>query len=564
MKRAVILLCTGAAAAALALALTTADAQATSQTRLLAATLVSRLVGHHGLYGPAPDRALILGAWRDAGVDIRGLATPAGLLHDCQPLDVSTPRPAGPAPGDYVLYRDPTGADRIAMFLSSVDVAVVDEGAVAVVPRPELSGDVGDATVPRLLAQPGSFHACRLPATRWPGHADDTAVGVGRIALADPGQTAAHMEWAASHPRDADTSLGHTVMRVVGSALGGVMGTLEQLVSAGFSGLRHLFEWLGPAGVPFLAIAGFLGHRFDGRRLHAVLTGIVVGVLGVLLGGGFLLPLGWVLVATVLGGATAAKLVVPVLGAVGGALVGAAFAVASFLVGTVTGVDGNANVTVGTVLFALIADVLWVRPLLATFGVAARLEQLGAVSTALGHQERLLDVASHFGDMLAARPHALATVAHTVTHIGEATDAMPVYRALSSTETLGAMSRRGVDMLSLAWRPSSISSDLVGHAADALHVVDGEMRAGFPSWPRLRELVDALDPAVRDMLVQTTEHTSTHLVPQMQITARLSHLHSGARTLTGLATGNPNHGARWWSWWRSPVVQRAAMQRDVP
>jgi hypothetical protein len=198
-----------------------------------------------------------------------------------------------------------------------------------------------------------------------------------------------------------------------------------------------------------------------------------------------------------------------------------------------------------------------VRPLLATFGLASRLEQLGAVSNVLGHQERLLDAAGHFGDMLSLRPHALATVAHTVTHVGEAAQAMPVHRALSATDALSAMSRRGMDMLSLAWRPSSISSDLVGHAADALHFVDGEIRTGFPSWPRVRELAATLDPTHRETLMQTMQHTSTHLVPQMQITARLSHLHSGARTLTGLATDHPNNRARWWNAWRSPVTRAA-------
>jgi len=48
---------------------------------------------------------------------------------------------------------------------------------------------------------------------------------------------------------------------------------------------------------------------------------------------------------------------------------------------------------------------------------------------------------------------------------------------------------------------------------------------------------------------------SQHLVPQMQITARLSHLHSGARTMTALATGHPNN-PRWLRAWRSPVLRR--------
>ena len=585
-RRAAALACGGLAAGALALLSTAITAEATSPARLFAATEVARQVGHHGLYGPAPDRAMVLGAWRDAGVDIRGLATPADLLHACLPLDVSSARPAGPAPGDYALYRDDGGGDRIGMFLSPVDVAIVDGGAVRVVMRPELSGDVGELTVARLLAQPGSFHACRLASVRWPGHVDDTSVGVGRIALADPEHIAEQLAWAAAHPRDADTSIGHTLARIFGAAVAGIVGTIEQLVGGIFSALHAILSALPwHLGAPFLFVGDLLGRRFDGRLLHRILTGVTVAVLGVLLlgaGSAFLFPLGWVIVGAVLGGAAASAAGVPVLGAVGGALVGAAFAVASFLTGVLTGIDGSDRDCVGTVLFALVCDALWLRPIAAAFGAAAHLERVQALSGGLARIERLpvlrlfggdgrsaLDVSSTMGDALALRPHAVAQVWHSVTTFGEvaAGDAghlaarmggaavAPVHEAMSGGDVLTAMGRRGVDVLSLTYRPSSISSDLVGHAADALHFLDGEVRSGFPSAPRLRGIFDALSPERRQLVSDAAEHMSQHLVPQMQITARLSHLHSGARTMTALATGHPNN-PRWLRAWRSPVLRR--------
>jgi hypothetical protein len=120
---------------------------------------------------------------------------------------------------------------------------------------------------------------------------------------------------------------------------------------------------------------------------------------------------------------------------------------------------------------------------------------------------------------------------------------------------MGGVGGRAVDLVSLAWRPSSVSSDLVGHAADALHLLDTELRTGMPSMPRLRELLLSLDPARRASLLSSIEHGSTHLVPQMQITSRLSHLHSGARALMGLATGQ-RPSTVWWRLWRSPVMRR--------
>jgi hypothetical protein len=116
-------------------------------------------------------------------------------------------------------------------------------------------------------------------------------------------------------------------------------------------------------------------------------------------------------------------------------------------------------------------------------------------------------------------------------------------------------SGRGIDLLSLTWRPSSISSDLVGHAADALHLLDTELRTGLPSMPRLRALLTSMDPALRRPLLDGAAHVSAHAVPELQVTARLSHLHSGARTVMGIAT-HTQPSRPWTRFARSPVVRR--------
>jgi hypothetical protein len=565
--------------AALSVALPT-PADATSPARIAAAALVARQVGHGGLSGPAPDRALLLDAWHDAGVDTSALTTAADLMHACTMLDASAPRPRGPAPADYVLYRDVAGADRVGMLLSPVDVAIVDAGTVVLVPLPDVEGAIGDATVERLVAEPGSAHVCRLGPWRWPGGRDDTAVGTGRIALADPAQVAEQMTWAAAHPRDADTSLGHTLSRIAACLAMGIGGLLTEAVTALFAALHGLFERLGPLGVPFLLLAGLLGRTFDGRRLHAVLTGIVLVALALALGVGWIIPFGWVIVGAVAAGAAASAAGVPVLGAIGGAMVGGAFAVASFLTGVLTGVDGSSRVCIGTVLFALVADLLWVRPAVTALGIAghlppggalggvvSRLEALPVLRHVAGDGGSMLDISGTASDVLSLRPQAMlraarALAAQRAGSESAATDAAraiaaapPAQRALSTAEAMGGVGGRAVDLVSLAWRPSSVSSDLVGHAADALHLLDTELRTGMPSMPRLRELLLSLDPARRASLLSSIEHGSTHLVPQMQITSRLSHLHSGARALMGLATGQ-RPSTVWWRLWRSPVMRR--------
>jgi hypothetical protein len=577
MKR---LLLAALAATALLLA-TPLHATATSPARTAAAVEMSHEVGHHGLYGPAPDRAVVLGAWHHAGVDIRDLDTSAALLRACTPLDPHAPRPAGPAPGDYALYRDAAGSERIGMFLSQLDVAIVDQGVVSVVPHPELNGDIGQLTVPRVIAQHGWLRACRLAPARWPGGVDDTSIPSGRVALADPIQASAQLRWSAEHPRDADSGFWHPIQRILASLAAGLSGVVSQLIQSFFDSLHWLLQQAGPVGVPFLLIGGLLSRTLDGRRLHAILTGLVVAALAVFTGLGFILPFGWVVVGTALGAAGASAAGVPVLGAIGGAIVGTVLAASSFLAGALTGIDNSDRVTVGTIVFALVADLLWFRPAMLALGAATRLphfaaaghlfapiERLRVVRAVAGHGRSALDVASTAGDALALRPHAIMESAHNLRHgvrslRGMRTAAethilsteVPVHHAMSVADAVMSSGRRGVDLLSLSWRPSSISSDLVGHAADALHLLDTELRTGLPSMPRLRALLTSMDPQTRKPLLDAAAHLSTHAVPQMRITARLSHLHSGARTLMGVATDTPPHRA-WTRLAHSPVLRR--------
>jgi hypothetical protein len=568
-----------ALAATALLVVTPLHATATSPARMAAAVAMSREVDHRGVHGPAVDRALVLGAWHAAGVDTRGLDTADDLLHACTALDPTEPRPAGPAPGDYALYRDSAGVERVGMFLSQLDVAIVDGDAVTVLPTSELNGEIGQLAQARVVAQHGSFLACRLAPSRWPGGVDDTSIGAGRIALADPTEVSAQLDWAARHPRDADQGFWHPVQRILATLAVAVSEAVSSLVDSLVSAvgwLLHHAPW--GLGAPFLFLAGLLGRSFDGRRLHAVLSGLV---LAVGLGLGWVLPFGWVLLGAVLGGAAASAAGVPVLGAIGGALVGGALAVGSFLAGALTGVDGSARDTAGTVVFALLADLFMLRPALALIGSAGRLGRLGALAHAVAPMERLpviraiaghgrsaLDVAGTAGDALALRPNAIVQSAHNVRHGIAAlrgaripvephvlSEAIPLHHAMSAAEAMMSGSRRGLDLLSLAWRPSSVSSDLVGHAADALHLLDAELRTGLPSMPRLRALLTSMDPAVRKPLLDGVAHVSTHAVPQMRVTARLSHLHSGARTVMGIAT-HTQPQRPWTRLARSPIVRR--------
>ena len=560
-------------------------ATAITAARNAAAVAVMREVGHHGLHGPAVDRALVLGAWARAGVDVRGLDGEDGLVHACTLLQPSAPRPAGPAPGDYALYRDTADAERIGMFVSQADVAVVDGDAVTVVASPELDGQRGELAQDHVVAQRSSLRACRLPPQRWPGGVDDTRVTAGRIALADPAYVADQLRWAAAHPRDADQSFLHPIQHILAAIAAGLSGAVTSLLDSLVDAVGwtlHRLPW--PLGAPLLFVASLLGRTFDGRRLHAILTGIVLAGLAVLVGAGFTLPFGWVIVGAVLGGAAASAARIPVLGAVGGALVGAAVATASFLTGALTGVDGNARVTVGTVVFALLADALLLRPAALAAGSAARLgslahvlapvERFPVIRALVGHGRSALDIAGTAGDALALRPHGIA---ETMSNIDRGldwlrgvrvppaphvlSDAIPAHETMSTADALMSSGRRGVDMLSLAWWPSSISSDLVGHAADALHLLDTELRTGLPSMPRLRALLTSMDPAYRKPLLDAAAHISTHTVPQLRLTARLSHLHSGARTVMGITT-HTQQPRPWTRFARSPVVRR--LLRGLP
>jgi hypothetical protein len=460
-------------------------------------------------------------------------------------------------------------------------VAIVDGDTVRAVPSAELNGDIGELTQERLPDQRGSLRACRLAAWRWPGGVDDVSVAPGRVALAQPSEVSDHLRWAAEHPRDADPDFWHPVQRILATLAMAISDAVSSLIDAVVSGVGWLLHHSHGLGAPLLALFGLLGRTFDGRRLHAVLTGIVLAVLAVALGYGFVLPFGWVIVGGVLGGAAASAAGVPVLGAIGGALAGAALAVGSFLAGAVTGVDDSDRVTVGTVLFALIADAFFLRPATAALGSALRagrlsalghvlapIERLPLVRAIAGHGRSALDVASTAGDALALRPNAIVETGRNIRHGLAAlrglhvppvphvlSDALPAHHAIGAAEAMASGGRRGLDLLSLAWRPSSVSSDLVGHAADALHLFDTELRAGLPSMPRLRTLLTTMEPARRQTLLDAAAHVSTHAVPQLRVTARLSHLHSGARTVMGITT-HTQQPRPWTRFAHSAVVRR--------
>jgi hypothetical protein len=133
---------------------------------------------------------------------------------------------------------------------------------------------------------------------------------------------------------------------------------------------------------------------------------------------------------------------------------------------------------------------------------------------------------------------------------------------MSTGEALLAGSRRGLDMLSMAWRPSSVTGDLAGHMADGLRFLDAELRAGLPSMPRLRQALLAMEPENRAAVLGAARQFSISGVPAMQMTARLAHLHSGARTMAAL--GNQQPQPRPWSRLAQSSVLRRAWHGTPP
>jgi len=569
-RRAVVLVAAAAAAVGLRLVLAV-PAEAWNPARDDAVATLGRLIRAAGPAAPGDDYTAIRAAWAAAGLNLRradarlaadrggpgepvtgffaGVCAPAGLLH----LPDDRPRP-----GDLAAYpaRGGTGGWRLAMFVSAEDLVGLDPatGRLDVMPRQAALPDDGSGNGSAAVVA----GVCRVDPALMPGGADSDTAPAGRVALVDPGVAAGHIDWAAEHPRDADTSLVHRLAGAVVVGAAALSSALGGLVGVGLAGAAWVLRQCGPAGAIILAeatfIAGILGTHFDGRRLHAVLTAVLVGTVGLLLLGPGAALLGVMAATSLLGGA--AVFDVPVLGRAGRLL----WSVAGFVTTVVTGVDDNDHASVGEVVVALVADALvWGRPALLALragALAGRLESvlirvapglarsLSAAADVAGSAARVtgegLGAAGSVADAVVLRPHALANLGRTLLQLvrGGAAGEVSVETApLTAGGGIRRLLGTAVDMVSSGtWRRSSAASDLLGHGAAAAGWLRADLAAGGHSWtlqsPMLRDIVARVPATRRAAIVDV-------VLPQVRDLGTLSHLHSGAHTVSTLAAGQP-------------------------
>ncbi len=257
------------------------------------------------------------------------------------------------------------------------------------------------------------------------------------------------------------------------------------LASAGVSALLDgagraaavTLDAVGPPGAPW----HLLGASFDGRRLHGVLTGAL---------------LSW---------AVGPAALLDHLPGPGAALVRPLHATASFTVGLVTGIDDSPHVPLGGVALSLACDLLVVaRPISVAGRLALGVDRLGAAGTATATLRRTLDLSSRASDVLSGRPS-------TLLRLGGAARRHPVHDVL--------------DAASLVLRPSSIP----GHLA--------ELSGRLAHWGATAAPPSAPSSANERILAAALRHLRPDQLHHIERLADLSHLHSGARTLTYAATG---------------------------
>ncbi|GAC1339395.1 MAG: hypothetical protein NVSMB29_06630 [Candidatus Dormibacteria bacterium] len=593
------------------------SAAAASAAREKAALTMLSFVGGPGPLLPSrqppppepltPDAFMVVDAWRSAGVRVdRSQADYQRLEQACavaRTPDSSQPGP-DPQPGDFLLYDtsrvDPTTPAvhprRVALFVSPVEVVYWDdadhlvERAMAVRLVPSHQPIEGESS---LVAHSSTDEVCRLPPGAWPG-GDRTSAGW-RYALADPGYVAEQHQWAAAHPRDADTSLLHPLAVAVTSVV--ALGSTALSLAVG--GLQSAAGWLlGHLGVPgslVLGILGLLGTEFDGRRLHRFLTGML------------LLPamvvdprLGRV-AAGLLRGQSPRDLHARREGSLTRLMLGGA----ELAVDTLTGIEDSRHVRVGMVLFAVATDLL-------VFGKLAVLGRLGVsgarligpialralppgarLRVAAGAQRglalvrpggpllrraalaagrrsvRLLDAAGDTGDLVAVRPDTVLralgslggarlqagrralVVRRGLPNPGDAVReglraqrrvaASPLDLRLERAAGVRAIARAGGDAVSLIWRGRSATRDLVGHLGRYTAFADAALRAGGRAWG-VRSLHSGWAPLARTFpgpAARLAQAATDHAVPAALRGARLVHLNSEAHSAVQLLSGQP-------------------------
>lgn len=517
-----------AAAAVTAAAGTGAAAAAAGWARERAAAILVAEVRDGSHAGdPAADLEAVRDAWSGAvpweRVDAQvAAARPAPPVAAVRFVDAACGAAAGdrpeadrPGTGDLVVYREagPPPWWRVGMLVSAATVVVRDpaSGRLGALPAAALLG-----RPPRWQGVvPGSVRTCSVAASLLPRGEATTAGPSGRVALADPVEVGANFRWLAEHAPPRATSLGDRVGHLAG-LLGRLAGkAVGAVVGAVFGALGSTLGGLGLGGVA-AGLWEWLGHGFDGRWLH---TGLVVALLvGMAFVGG---PAAAVLAAVGVGATFGVTRDLPVVGLAGWLVA----TVAGFAVSVVTGVDDSDHVTVGSVVLAGAADLV-ILGRLGRLGAAmaqlGRIPLVGSLVAGMGRGLRGgLAVAGTVGDLAVARPLAWARL------VGRWVRPLPLSPAAAGGSSLLAVAS---DAASWRWRPTSLLTDVAGHLGDLSRGVRRGSDAIWPPADLVERWLAGVDPARRPEVLEAA-------LDGVGGFGELAHLHSGARTVGLLASG---------------------------
>lgn len=478
------------AAAAAVLAAGSVEVVASSPVGEAAAAAMRSRLGP--VTGAEADREAVLVAWEAAGARLRAVrrdlaanARPGSIdgavLLVADLCTAALPVAAAAEPGDLLLYREAGTIParwRVGMVTGWSTAAVVDPvaGRLEEVARSRLLDGVPPDGAPRIAAT-GSLRTCRISPALLPG-GGGTGAAHRRIALVDAPEAVRALQWEFDHPRDADTGALHRLGGVVVTPLALASDGVSALLGTAGRGAEATLDAVGPPGAPWHLLAA----SFDGRGLHGVLTEALVS---------------W--------GVGPAALLDRLPGP-GAAVLRPVHATASFTVGLLTGVDDSPHVPVGGVALSVACDLLVLgKPLAAAGRLALGAGRLGGAGRATVTLRRTLDLSSRASDLLSGRPS-------TLLRLGGAAPRHPVHDVL--------------DAASLVLRPSSIP----GHIA--------ELGGRLAHWGATVSAPSDPSSATERVLAAALHHLRPDDLHHVERLADLSHLHSGARTLSYAATGD--------------------------
>lgn len=522
---------------------------ATSTARLIARESALASVG--GSPGePGADAAMVAAAWSAGGFVATGAAASTtgaqGARADALFLALcgrvlGTGPSDPPAAGDLIHYADAgasrRGVSRIGIFVTGGEVVVYDTALQLVgrverqrlLPDDRVTGPVVD------LAIPGSAVACAINPAVIPGAAD-VDPSVGSVSLVDPNTAADRLDFTASHPRDGDSGVWHTVS----GAGRGLLGKLGAAVAFGGAAVAGAIDWLHDhelwfPGLTSVILVAWLSLRAltataDLRGLHAVLVTVVaIGAL--------FTPIGQLAVVVAAAVALTGRLTGWwSAGSVAGGLRAVFWNVAVFSVDTLTGIDGSGHTSLLAVGVALVGDFVIVAkplalgaraaPALARLAGNGRIAAAGSwvASWARPVAARTLYTASTMSDVLVAKPSTLVDLANAGVDAARTTP-----RAASTV--VGHLA----DVASVAYRgPTVLAPDALTAFARAAGVfADAGRGVASPATMQITAaLLSRADAATQRMILEAA-------LPALRDFGNVGHLRSGASALSATLQGRP-------------------------